>query len=222
MAPVVGDSDRLFSGTLSHQELHRWDRHVRGFRREHNFALASGVSSGRWTVKRFGSLEDRKFDDSGVWTKFQYSFHLPIYKGFGYMLGSSTGYHYESTDDRRDFHPVAAVQYPGVLAGLVMNFTPVIRVSTAFDVYLERHNGIEEADDDGEDEKIFVTLQAYDTGIFIDVFYQLSWALRLEGHKRHVDYQKPFIPDSTESFPVDANFKKDDQWVGVALVYHLL
>lgn len=208
---------------LDQTEFHRWDRHIRGFRRDHNFALSAGVSSGTWRVKRFGTLEDKKYDDSGVWTKFQYTFHLQIYKGFGYLLGSSVGYHYESVDKRREFKPVPAYQFPGVMAGLVMNINPVFRFTTAMDIYLERHNGIEERDGVGDDPEIFVTLQAFDAMATIDVFYDLNWALRLEGHKRHLNYQKPNRnKDDNASFAVDANLKKDDQWVGLGLVYHLL
>lgn len=204
---------------LSRRELHRWERHIRGFRREHNFSLSTGVSSGRWQVDRFGSIEDKSFENTGIFTKFQYTFHLQWIGGFGYLLGSSAGYHYETADRRSDFRPTDAVQYPGVVAGLVYNFNPVFRVMTTFDVYLERHTGIEENDGVGENQKIHVTLQAYDAGLFMDVFYDLAWGIRLEAHVREVYYKRPY---QSEGFPVDAIFSKKDQWLGLGLVYHLL
>lgn len=204
---------------LSRKELHRWERHIRGFRREHNFAVSTGISSGRWYVDRLGSINGKTFENTGIFSKFQYTFHLQLFHGLGYILGSSTGYHYETADQRSEFRPVDAVQYPGVIAGLVYNFNPVLRVSSTFESYLERHNGIEENDKIGEDSEIHVTLQAYDAGFFIDVFYDLAWAIRLEGHRREVYYKRPY---KSEGFSVDAKFSKKDQWLGLGLVYHLL
>jgi len=204
---------------LSRTELHRWERHIRGFRREHNFALSAGVSSGEWNVARFGSIRDKTYENTGVFSRFQYSFHLQLYQGFGYLLGSSAGYHYETADRRSEFRPVAAVQYPGVVVGLVYNLNPVLRFSTAFEAYLERHSGIQENDKEGENNEIHVTVQAYDAGIFIDVFYDLGWAIRLEAHNREVYYKRPF---KSEDFAVDAKITKKDQWLGLGLVYHLL
>ncbi len=220
--PVPPPSQVKPAEVLYTQDFHRWDRHVRGFRRDHNFALSAGVSSGTWNVKRFGTLDDEKYDDSGVWAKFQYTFHLQVYQGFGYLLGSSAGYHYESVDRRRPFKPVPAYQFPGVMAGLVLNISPVFRLTAALDVYLERHNGIEERDGKGDDPKIHVTLQAFDALATIDVFYDLNWALRLEGHQRHLDYQRPHSDEDSRDFPVNSNLKKDDRWLGLGLVYHLL
>ena len=105
-----------------------------------------------------------------------------------------------------------------------MNFSPVFRFSTAMDVYLERHNGIQERDGVGDDPEIFVTMQAVDAMGCIDIFYDLNWALRLEAHKRHLEYLRPNTnkDDDSRSFPVNANLKKEDQWLGLGLVYHLL
>lgn len=214
-----GDSSPAPTAFPSRQDFHRWDRFVRGFRREHNFALSTGVSSGTWKVSHFGTLNDRTFDNSGVYAKFQYSYHIQIYEGFGYMLGSSTGYHYESADRRSVFRPVDATQFPSVLAGLVFNFSPMLRILAAGEAYLERHVGIEEHDGDGEDPKIAVTLTAYEASAAIDVFYELAWALRLEAHQRRLIYKEPL---HSEGFPLEAKLTKEDQWLGLALVYHLI
>ena len=209
----------------SSSEVHRWDRYVRGFRREHNFAFSLGIAKGTWDVRHFGTLEQKKYSNSGVFTRFQYSFHLPLVGGFGYLLGSSFGYLYESTDKRREFQAVPALMFPGLLAGFVENFSPVFRWSAALDIYLERLNGLAEHDGTQPDPEIYVTMEAFDFGTFFDIFYDLEWAVRLELHHRHSEYLEPLCAvgeDCRHDFPSNANIKKDDDWVGLGLVLHLL
>lgn len=220
------DKRLIADAVLTRHELHQWERHVRGFRREHNFAVSSGVTSGVWQVKRLGSItEERSFDASGIYGRFQYSFHLPIWGGFGYMLGSSFGYHYESADRRRPFQPVDAIGFPGVLAGLIYNFSPVFRLGSAIDASLERHNGVEErprtcpSDQVCQPTQVSVTMQSYNLSVFFDIFYDLAWALRLEAAQRDLQYQRP---QAAEGYPVDANFRKSDRWLGIGFVLHLL
>lgn len=213
------------SRTHGRSDHSAWNRYIRGFRRDHNFALSVGASSGTWDVRRFGTLRQRKYETSGVWSRFQYSFHLPLYNGLGYMLGSSFGYHYEASDRRKPFRPVPALMFPGVLIGVVANFSPVFRLSAAFDAYMERLNGIGERDGTPPDGEISVTMEAFDFGTFFDVFYDLAWAVRLEGHYRHHEYLEPSCASSQtcrNDFPVNANFKKDDRWLGLGIVHHLL
>jgi hypothetical protein len=62
-------------------------------------------------------------------------------------------------------------------------------------------------------------MQAYDGGLYADLFYDLSWALRVEGHVRHLEYRRP---GKSSGYPVDAKLRKDDRWVGVGVLYHLL
>lgn len=207
---------------ISREELHRWERHIRGFRSEHNFALTTGVSSGTWAISRFGPLSNQEFVESGVFAKFQYTFHIQAYRGFGYFLGSSLGYHYESEDRRRPFRPTPAPQFPGLLFGLVLNITPMIRTAILFDTYMERHDGLE-ARDDQKVSNIHVTMQAYDGAVNLDFFYDLLWAIRLEAHRRYLAYTKPKLPaDKSLDYPVDAKLSKRDEWVGLGVVFHLL
>ena len=206
---------------------HPWERFVRGFRREHQFALSLGLSRGQWQVQRFGDevddqIKDQSFRSAGAWTKFQYSYHIKIYRGFGYLLGSSAGYHYERPPAKQTWRPVPGVQFPGVLAGFVLNINPVLRLSAALDVYLERYNRIVRHLPNRPDTSISVTLQAYDLGFFVDVFYELNWAIRLEAHARQLYYLRPKRQSGDPDFPVDATFRKEDRWLGLALVFHLL
>lgn len=207
---------------VNKEELHRWGRHIQGFRSEHNFALSTGISSGVWHVNRFGPLVGEDFDGSGVFARFQYSFHLQLYRGFGYFLGSSLGYHYESADQRKAFRPSPAAQYPGLLGGLVLNISPMLRTSISFDTYLERHDGID-AGEGSDASSIYVTMQAFDVGAYLDLFYDLLWAFRLEAHKRHLTYNRPGLPtDTSATYPVHAGISKDDEWLGLGIVFHLL
>jgi len=208
-------------------EDHPWERYVRSFRREHNFAFSLGLDRGRWLVQRFGDrsddqIVDQVFTSAGAWTKFQYSYHIQWYRGFGYLLGSSAGYHYERPPANQVWRPVPSMQFPGVLAGFVLNMNPVWRMSLALDVYLERYNKIVRHLPGKPETAISVTLQTYDLGYFVDVFYDMSWAIRLEAHQRLLYYRRPRRQSVDPEFPVNAIFRKEDGWLGVALVFHLL
>lgn len=202
----------------SRRLLHPWDRYVRGFRREHNMALSLGITSGRWQINKLGSMEGRSSSEQGVYTRCEYSFHLPLVAGFGYMLGSPFGYHYVN---QREAHwrSVSAVMFPGMLAGLVANFNPVLRLGIMASAWLERHEGIEERDVSPPATNIFVTLESYDLSAFVDVFVRLGWALRIEAHDRQLIYARPH---DAENYEVNAKIEKRDRWYGVGTVLHLL
>lgn len=209
---------------LDREDLHEWEKYVRGFRREHHFTWVAGYSDSTWEVYRLGSLEDRKFHRDGIYGKFQYSFHLPIHDGFGYALGSSFGSMIESRRNKAaaaddDFKSVPSIMFPGVLAGLVMNFSPAWRFGVFGEVYLERFDGLREQDEVDEDTEIHITTESFDGSIALDWFMALKWAIRLEGHQRRLLYVRPQAP---EGKPVDANIKKREQWYGAGLVYHFL
>ena len=204
---------------LESESIHDWDRYVRGFRREHQFAMVAGYSSGVWELYRFGTLEDVRVAEKGAFAKFQYSFHLPIYSGFGYLLGSSFGTLYESSRPNSKFKSAPSVMLPGVLAGFVLNISPAFRCTVAGEIYLERFDGIQDRDNVGSDDSIHITTETFDGSVGIDWFYSLKWALRIEGHLRRLVYVRPQEPDGK---PVDANIKKRDEWVGAGVVHHFL
>ena len=206
---------------------HPWERYVRSFRREHNFAFSLGLDRGRWLVQSFGDrpddqIIDQGYTSAGAWTKFQYSYHIQLYRGFGYLLGTSAGYHYERPPADQVWRPVPSIQFPGALAGIVLNINPAWRLSVALDVYLERYNKIVRHLPGKPETAISVTLQTYDLGYFVDVFYDMSWAIRLEAHQRLLYYRRPRRQSVDPEFPVNAIFRKEDGWLGVALVFHLL
>jgi|GEM_PF-2055219 len=204
---------------LGTDDVHDWERYVRGFRREHQFALVAGYSSGVWELHRVGTMEGEKSREKGVFGKFQYSFHLPLYKGFGYLLGSSFGSLYESSSTGSRFRSVPSVMLPGVLAGFVLNVTPAIRCFLAGEVYLERFDGLQDRDGQEPDERIHITTETFDGSFGVDWFYSLKWAVRAEGHLRRLVYVRPQEPAGK---PVDANIKKRDEWVGLGIAHHFL
>lgn len=204
---------------LEPDNVHNWERYVRGFRREHHFALVAGYSSGVWELHRIGTIEGEKSHQKGIFGKFQYSFHLPIYRGFGYLLGSSFGGLYESSASGSDFRTVPSVMLPGVLAGFVLNVTPAFRCYLAGEIYLERFDGLQDRDGVGPDERIHITTETFDGSFGFDWFYSLKWAVRAEGHLRRLVYVRPQEPAGK---PVDANIKKRDEWVGLGIAHHFL
>jgi len=200
-------------------EIHVWQRYIRGFRRDHNFAFTSGISQSEWDVASLGTIEGRKYNANGFFSRFQYTFHLPLYRGFGTMLGSAMGYHYQNTSETTPFRVVSSLQYPGLVAGLVLNFSPAFRLSGALEYGLERYNGIADRDGVGEDPEISITAEAGEVAGFFDIFYSLTWALRMEGRYRISNVVRP---NRASGFPVDTSIRKTETWTGVGILFHFL
>jgi hypothetical protein len=203
----------------SDKNIHPWKKYLRGFRVDHNFAILAGLSNSIWQVKKFGTLRNYEFANSGVFTRFHYNYHFPIYFGFGYTLGSAFGYHFESSDKRSPFRPKSAFALPGLSLGLTQNISEVIRVGIGAQAYLERHDGISEQEDSEPEYEISITMQAYEIYGYVDVFYDISWALQLGYHIRELQFVRPA---KALGFPVDANLKKREQWIGLGILYHLI
>lgn len=203
------------------REQHPWHRYIREFRSEHHFSFVTGVSQGQWNVAKFGTLRSQTYSSTGFMSKFQYRFHLPIYRGFGYVLGSSIGYHFESADRRQDFKPVPSILMPGFYLGLVQNFNPALRMLFGIEAYSERFEGLAEDDSDNEeDPTISVSMLTIDMSTAFDLFYDLNWAVRFEAHRRQSRYTPP---DGVSSVPaIDAEISRNDEWYGFGLVYHFL
>src|SRR6478609_667105 len=65
-----------------------WGRAVRGFRREHNFALSYGHAFNRWKGHLTDDPRPFAFRVEAHELRIQYSFHLPLIGGLGYYLGT--------------------------------------------------------------------------------------------------------------------------------------
>jgi hypothetical protein len=204
---------------LNRGAIHEWDRWVRGFRREHNFSLVTGVTSGIWEVNRFGTVEASRFASEGLMARFQYSSHLQIWRGFGYFLGSGAGYVHERSSGTSAFQAVPAVQFPGILTGLVLNVSPAVRFGGSLEAWLERLSGLRERDGVGKEPKIHITMESWNASLWFDGFYSLHWAVRVEAHWRRAFFRRPASP---EGKAVDVNIWKADRAVTTGLVYHFL
>ncbi|MFK7825006.1 MAG: hypothetical protein AB8G05_12670 [Oligoflexales bacterium] len=199
-------------------QFHRWERYVQDFRKDHNFALFMGRTEGSWKVRDFGSISEERYAMTGLVFKAQYSYHIPLWQSFGYFLGSSVGYYYESTRSA-NFKPSHSLHLPGLLVGVVYDFTPSTRVLFGLDAYLERLDGMEERNQEGKKALDATMLTRIDTGIMFDYFFSLNIAARIEAHQRNVAYNPM---DNSEGKIESADFEKEDWWIGLGLVYHIL
>lgn len=199
-------------------EIREWDQSVMGFRRAHHFVLSTGYTRTTWHFKGFGNLVNERYETSGVFSKFQYSYHKSWYKGFGYFLGTSAGYQHDtSTDQNMEIASTALL--PGVLVGLALNINPGVRFCLGLDYSLERWNKLRENDGEFENPTISVTARALDVLLAADLFYGLKWAVRIEGHYRRVNFLRP---EDSSNYATNANISKTDQWYGLGLMYHLI
>ncbi|MEY4630730.1 MAG: hypothetical protein RIQ81_850 [Pseudomonadota bacterium] len=221
-ASVVGGDD-LASGfdtiDLANPGFTRWERVVRGFRREHNFAATSGYTRGSWNVHSMGTVKDRTVADDGAWARAEYTYHLQIYEGFGYFLGSSMGATYTRTGSSEPVKPPTSFIYPGLVAGFVYNFSPAVRGLLSGGVNLERYDGLVESDGVDQDVEISMTMESYEVAAAMDIFVSLPLAIRAGYHDRYQKYRKPRSP---EGKPVNASLERYDRWIGAGLVYHLM
>lgn len=210
--------------TIKPPESSIWERYVRGFRRDHNFSVSSGISRGHWVVDKFEEIESKRFYSEGVYSKFRYSFHIEIYHSFGYLLGSSAGYFQELKNSKtktQEFVPTSAYQFPGLVGGIVWDMSPMWRVTAAADIFLERHNNIKKRASEGHDEEVIsVTAESLDLLATVDYFYTLTWGVRLEAHNRQSQLKSPTSNDKGY-FP-SIKITRKDQWYGVGLLYHIL
>jgi hypothetical protein len=203
----------------SGREFTRWERVVRGFRREHHFAVTGGILQGSWQVANFGPLRDLQIGDDGFWTRGEYTYHLQIFGPFGYMLGSSAGATYARTADDAAVKSPTSLIYPGVVAGLVYNISPRVRALGAISVNLERYDGLRAVAQGQQDTEISITMESYDAMAAIDVFAAMNLAIRVEGHDRYQIYRRP---RNAGDKPVNAGLQRLDRWYGAGLVYHML
>ncbi len=205
------------------REFTRWERVVRGFRREHHFGVTGGYLRGNWNVSKFGPVTDMQIGDDGFWTRGEYTYHLQIYEGFGYLLGSSLGTTHTRTADLAALKPPTSLIYPGVVVGAVYNISPRVRLLGAGSINLERYDGLRALALDSaggqEDSEISITMESYDAQAALDIFVAINLAIRIEGHDRYQLYRKP---RNAGDKPVNADIERFDRWYGAGIVYHML
>ena len=155
--------------------LHRWERSIRGFRRDHNFSLMLGASSGRWV----GTMPETSGDIDYTTTRYllrgTYSFHLELGYSVGYFLGTSMGATLSENANVEGFRSPRVYELPGVRLGLTWNLSPGVRVSGGVDVHLTRIDKFYH-----EAETAVTTSRSLARKLTVDFFVSISQGLRLE------------------------------------------
>ncbi|MCB9229253.1 MAG: hypothetical protein H6618_06550 [Deltaproteobacteria bacterium] len=215
-------SSGLYTRSLLYGEEadpHPWEKYTQGFRKDHHFTLALGSGAGTWNIQRFGVIEKKHQHASSGWLTFQYEFHIQIYKGSGYFLGSSAGYLFEKSGDY--ISAPSAWHLPGLTGGLVYEHSPTLRFLVFQAVYLERldHMSTASASDSAElDANMLCFL---DAALAADYFFSLEFGLRVEYHYRKSFYMPP-AGSTDKKLPEGMLFDKQDHWLGLGLVMHTL
>lgn len=164
------------------QRLHRWEKSTRGFRRDHNFSLDLAQNTGKWIgyipgQEEFeGTYYPVDLQSTRSILRASYSFHMQIYRGFGYYLGTNMGVALtDSPASGQQFKAPILYELPGVNLGFVWNVSPVIRIAFAEHLHLVR---IDRFYFNGS--KIQTTSRAFNRLFSIDIFLAISSGLRIE------------------------------------------
>ncbi len=161
----------------------RWDQVLRGFRKGHNFVLALALDSGCWEGQLPSTQQqdevvthDFYYRTSQYSLRFSYAFHIQIGGGLGYYLGTQFGSNlFETADSKQNYRRARMFSLPGILAGLVYDVSPTVRVLLGVGAHLKRIDKFY-----AYPEKAVVTARVVSPGIKIDYFLTLSDGLRLE------------------------------------------
>ncbi len=203
------------------RQLHRWDRLVRGFRREHNFALLGGTSLGNWRVRDPKGPPQREVSTESTFSRFAYTFHIPWYRGFGYYLGSSFGMNFSEYEaGGGEFAVGRTYSLPGVLAGFVLNVTPAFRATLGLDAHLMRAERFLVLDNTGNAKRISFTTRKIGFNVGAEVFVDLKWAIRAEFAANRIYYKSP--EELSHNSLLDAGIGKEEKQVALGIVYHLI
>ncbi|MFW7377924.1 MAG: hypothetical protein ACOH5I_03830 [Oligoflexus sp.] len=162
------------------EQRHVWDRAVRGFRRDHNFSLNSGIDMGIWSGHV--GTKDQAFElgSSIPFLNFQYSFHLVLLRdfGLGYFVGTKTRlFFFEKADDDAFQNP-RIYGLPGAVGGLTWNLSPVFRVNLGLEgspVRIEKFHAPGHSDS-----RVSATAQVISYRFSGDFFFRLGSGLNLE------------------------------------------
>lgn len=193
----------------------RWDN---------NFAFTFGMAQGNWLVEQLGEVDGLGYETKAYFIKGQYSFHLPLWGNFGYVLGSSFGYYWERSVDGKQFHKASSIHFPGVHLGLVYSFAPSFRIFGGVETYLERLDDYSvttqnPTTNEYERRKVSLTMRPnFDWILGADIFFSRGWGLRLEWHKRRV-ISSP--PSGSEGQVIGTRLTKKDTWIGLGVIFHL-
>ncbi|MBF0440902.1 MAG: hypothetical protein HQK54_03270 [Oligoflexales bacterium] len=216
----LSDNNELFKYRSSR---HEWDRSVRGFRRDHNFSISAGKSSGSWRM-RYGPSDGstRTISNRSRFGKFQYSFHIEIYKGLGYYLGSSlvSSYSEKQFSKDEDVYYSRSFSLPGMVIGVVYNFSPLFRISFGIDGYLERVEKLVFRDGSANTIPINITARGLSPHLAVDFFLRLDSALRIEAEYKNLAYR---FPNNTyDDAPLSNSFDSREFLFSLGWIFHLI
>ena len=201
-----------------------WSKVVRGFRREHNFALTLGADKGSWFLSHQLTQNDQQpVSSTGYYGYFSYTFHLPIYRGMGYFLGSGIGAIIKDQFEKNSISAAYCYSLPGLILGLTANLSSALRVNGALSGYLERIDGFsykQLPSAFGDRNSMSITTRVWATNLSLDTFFKLPWAVRFEGEFRRLSYHPP--NGVTDEVILAYPLQKDEWRLGVGMVYHLL
>ncbi len=198
-------------------EVHEWERYVRRFRKDHNLNFSILEFQDIWKVGKLAELENEEFKIYRTSVRFQYMFHIALYKKFGYFIGSgaSLSLFSKSADSRLSIG--TAVGFPGVLAGFVQNFSPNHRLLLISELFLERFDKLTTQKD--ENNQLSASFKTIHASLAYDYFLTLYMAARIEAAYEFSYYSKP--ANSTDKV-VDASLKRQSLAIGLGLSYHIL
>jgi hypothetical protein len=196
-------------------ELHDWERSVRGFRRDHNFAMTGGLSRNIWSYQNDGKTVQVNTDSPFV--QFDYGFHLQLYRALGYYLGSAASFHNGEDGKISTFR---SYSFPGLKLGLVLNPHPLLRLSAGMALNLGRIERLSYVNPASDADFMSVNTRMVGINFAVDIFYKLAWAIRGEFESRTMYYRG--INDQRENSPFSVDLGKNETRIGIGLVYHLI
>jgi hypothetical protein len=227
LGEASSESTQIPDDTLSSNQeplTEIWRHYILDYRENHHVSLLGLFGSSDFALKSFGSLRSRTLRKDFAGTRFGYAYHIPIFRKFGYLLGSQFGLNqYIGKADRFEVEDIVIV-FPGLTFGLDYNFDSQWRLLGFFSINLERFDRITETDP-GLDENnnsrttISTTMYGFDQALALDYFFAMRWALRWEAHYKRLYYERPKNP---QGYELNANIKALETWYGVGFSYHLL
>lgn len=199
--------------------LPSWHAYFQDFRRNHHLALTFAASSGQWHYSHPRSDEHTTYNTRGLASKFDYSYRIAIGKKFGYLLGSSFGYSYEDVEGSSQLRVGSIWRLPGILAGGVWCLDSRWNLLATVERYLERVESFAESSSIYPVQLKATMLTTYDLALGVEYFSALFWGTRVEFHQREVAY---IAPNDAEGKAEAAGIFRNDRWLGIGVVHHIL
>jgi hypothetical protein len=168
-----------------------WNRAIRDFRRDHNFGLLLGQTRTQWSSLN-GAASHTNDKSYATELTVQYSFHIPWSRGFGYSLGTSSSIQLDQGESKVSTHYRTSL--PGLELNLVWNASERFRFNLGMVYGWERVDGLRV---EGMPGVVSFTEESLSGKFSVDVFWKLTWAVRIEFEETH--------------FPADAIAKYDLQ-----------